>query len=74
MIFGISASCNPQNGGMTKAWIEGRGASVGAEVELKTADGKFWTVVEVYQPPMDGAALRAKQANDRNALPSIVGR
>lgn len=57
----------------TVAWIEERGARVGALVELKTADGEQWEVVEVYSPGLDGATLRAKQANDRNALPSIVG-
>jgi hypothetical protein len=58
----------------TVAWIEERGAKVGANVELKTADGEFWEVVEVYDYAMDEAALRQKQANDRQALPSIIGR
>lgn len=57
----------------TVAWIEERGAKVGALVELKTADGEKWEVAEVYLPGLDGAALRAKHANDRNALPSIIG-
>lgn len=30
------------------AWIESRGAKKGARVELKTEDGEFWTVEEVY--------------------------
>ena len=50
------------DGGETVAWIGERGASVGAMVELVTADGKFWEVLEVYEPPMNGAALREKQA------------
>ena len=62
------------DGGLMVGWIEQRGALVGANVELKSADGGFWRVAEVYQPPMDGTALRAKQANDRNALPSIIGK
>lgn len=57
----------------TVAWIEERGAKVGASVELKSADGKFWDVIEVYPGGIDEAALRQKQANDRNALPSIIG-
>ena len=61
------------DGGETVAWIEERGASVGAMVELVTADGKFWEVLEVYEPPMNGAALREKQTKDRNSLPSIIG-
>jgi len=59
------------SGDTTMGWIEERGAIKGASVELKTADGEFWNVSEVYQPPMEEAALRAKQANDRNALPSL---
>lgn len=57
----------------TVGWIEERGAKVGSRVELKSADGEFWEVVEVYQPGLQEAQLRAKQANDRNALPSIAG-
>lgn len=57
----------------TVAWIEERGAKVGKRVELKTADGEMWDVAEVYPHGLDEAALRQKQANDRNALPSIIG-
>jgi hypothetical protein len=56
----------------TVGWIEERGARKGARVELKS-DGQFWEVVEVYNPGMDADKLREKQANDRNALPSIIG-
>jgi len=52
------------------AWIEERGAKIGAKVEL-VGDG-FWTVVAVYHH-MTGEALRDKQKNDRGSLPSIVG-
>jgi hypothetical protein len=58
----------------TIAWIEERGAKVGAEVELLSADGQFWRVVEVYQPGLDEAVLREKQKKDRNSLPSIIGK
>jgi hypothetical protein len=58
----------------TIAWIEERGAKVGASVELKTADGERWNVIEVFAPGLDEAKLREKQQNDRNALPSIAGR
>jgi hypothetical protein len=58
----------------TIAWIEERGAKVGASVELKTADGECWDVIEVFTPGLDEAKLREKQQNDRNALPSIGGR
>jgi hypothetical protein len=62
------------DGGETVGWIEERGAKVGASVELKTADGTFWTVTEVYPGPLEEAALRAKQAADRNSRPSITGK
>jgi hypothetical protein len=62
-----------REGHTTVAWIEERGAKVGASVELKSADGEFWRVKKVYAHDLDEAALRQKQANDRNALPSIIG-
>lgn len=58
----------------TVGWIESRGAKVGAKARLLSADGEFWRVVEVYRPGIKEDVLRAKQANDRNSLPSIVGR
>lgn len=68
----------------TTVWIEARGAKVGASVELKginydnvetiAEDGDFWDVVKVYSHPLAENILRQKQANDRNALPSIIGR
>lgn len=70
----IWKQCKFQHGNaFTVAWIDERGAIVGKDVELVTADGKFWRVVEVYEPGMDESVLRAKQKMDRNALPSIVG-
>lgn len=69
---------------VTVGWIEKRGAKVGASVELKganydsvemeTEDGDFWRVAEVYGIELSEVVLRQKQANDRNALPSIIGR
>ena len=44
----------------TIGWIEERGAKVGASVELKTADGERWDVVEVFTPGLDAAKLRAE--------------
>lgn len=58
----------------TIGWIEERGAKVGASVELLTGDGKFWDVTHVYTPGLEASALRDKQARDRNALPSLVGK
>ena len=58
----------------TIAWIEERGAKVGASVELKTAYGERWNVIEMFVPGLDEAKLREKQQHDRNALPSIAGR
>lgn len=57
----------------TIGWIEARGAKVGARVELLDLERPqdFWTVAEVWQPPMDKAALQAKQGRDRNAFASI---
>lgn len=63
-----------RDGSETVGWIEERGAKVGAEVELKTADEEFWRVTQVYLPGLPEEKLREKQANDRNALPSIIGR
>ncbi len=62
-----------RDGTETVGWIEERGAKVGASVELISADGEFWTVVEVYKFGLDEAALRAKQARDRDCLPSLKG-
>lgn len=65
---------DPYGAAETVAWIEERGAKEGLEVELKSLDGEFWRVHKVYGIGLDAQALLAKQANDRNALPSIVGR
>ena len=57
----------------TIAWIEARGAKLGALVELKSdgfIDG-IWTVAEAFHPGLEAAALQRKQANDRGAFASI---
>lgn len=56
----------------TTAWIEARGAKEGALVKFEE-DGKFWTVKKVYKTVLTEKALRQKQTNDRNCLPSLVG-
>ena len=69
-------------GNTTVGWIEKRGARIGTYVELKGAefDGVemigetgLWRVMEVHGPELPEYVLRQKQANDRNALPSIIG-
>ena len=61
-----------QGDARTVGWIEERGARAGASVEL-TELGGFWTVLRVFPQPFEETALRKKQANDRHALPSLVG-
>lgn len=56
----------------TVAWIEARGAKIGASVEIKELDG-FWQVKKVYVPSIEYDDLKAKQELDRNCLPSLVG-
>jgi len=56
----------------TVAWIEDRGAKLGSQVELLSADGQFWEVTAVYKGnTLTEHALRAKQAMDRGSLGSI---
>ncbi len=70
----IYYQCKLRNGSAeTVGWVEERGAKVGVDVEL-AEDGSFWRVLEVWRPGLDEAALRSKQKNDRNALPSLVGK
>lgn len=56
----------------TTAWIEERGAKVGAHIELLSDDGQFWDVAEVYHYAMDEQTLRAKQNRDRNPFASLM--
>lgn len=54
----------------TVGWIPDRGARPGALVELKGEDG-LWRVVSAGGHPVPLERLRAKQASDRAALPSV---
>ena len=55
----------------TTAWIEERGARVGASVEIKEY-GKRFFVDKVYNTPFDAKELAEKQARDRNCFGSIL--
>lgn len=58
----------------TVAWIEERGAIIGARIEVQDFPGApFFEVLEVYHPAFDSDALRTKQKADRNAFGSILG-
>jgi hypothetical protein len=60
-----------RNGEETTAWIEARGAKVGAEVELLPVH-EFWTVAEVFtSTSMDVDTLKETQRLNRRSLPSI---
>jgi hypothetical protein len=49
------------NGDKQTAWIETRGAKVGAQVELKE-DGQFWTVLEVHDT-LDEEVVKQNERN-----------
>lgn len=55
---------------VTTAWIEDRGARVGAIVELLPAK-EDWEVVEVFHPGQPEDVLRTNQRLNRNSLPSV---
>ena len=56
----------------TVAWIEARGATVGAHVELRTLDeGPAWQVESVNGAPLEQEALRDMQDKNRNAFASL---
>jgi hypothetical protein len=55
MTEGIVYQCLLRQGDTRSiAWIEERGAKVGACVEIKGEDG-LWDVAEVYEPPRPAA-------------------
>ncbi|MGE0741295.1 MAG: hypothetical protein AB7O98_08130 [Hyphomonadaceae bacterium] len=57
----------------TVAWIDARGAKVGARVELKTLDDLGpWIVEAVYDAPLAAAALETLQLLNRKSLSSIM--
>lgn len=53
------------------AWIEAKGAKVGAEVELLPS-GEFWKVKAVWNV-MPADMLREHQQMHRKSLPSVIG-
>lgn len=57
----------------TVAWIEARGAIVGAQVELETLDNEGpWIVEEVMSAPLAAAALATLQRLNRKSLSSLM--
>lgn len=57
----------------TVAWIEARGAKVGALVELKSLDENGpWEVEAVYGAPLEAEALSDLQRLNRKSLSSIM--
>jgi hypothetical protein len=59
----------------TVAWIEARGAKVGAHVELITLDdGAPWEVQSVGAVPLALDELKQMQRLNRKSLPSILGK
>jgi hypothetical protein len=57
----------------TVAWIEARGAKVGARVELKTLDDLGpWIVEAVFGAPLAAEALETLQRLNRKSLSSIM--
>ena len=51
------------------AWIEQRGAHLGARVEIKGEPG-LWHVADVYQPPRSAQWLQENASRARRGLPS----
>lgn len=56
----------------TTAWIEARGAKVGASVEL-LPEREIWQVVEVFGHAIPESMLKEHQRMHRNSLPSVEG-
>jgi hypothetical protein len=57
----------------TVAWIEARGAKLGAGIELKTLDQLgLWIVEAVFGAPLSAEALETTQRLNRRSLPSIM--
>jgi hypothetical protein len=70
--MGLMYQCELYRNGMkTIGWIPERGAKIGAKIELKADDNNLWTVLQVFNHAMTEEQLRAKQQNDRDALPSL---
>ncbi|MBX3429441.1 MAG: hypothetical protein KF779_07655 [Hyphomonadaceae bacterium] len=57
----------------TVAWIEARGAKVGALVNLETLDKEGpWEVEAVFDVPLQDRALKEMQRLNRNSLSSLM--
>jgi hypothetical protein len=57
----------------TVAWIEARGANVGAQVELETLDDQGpWIVETVLGAPLKAEALKELQRLNRKSLSSVM--
>lgn len=56
----------------TTAWIEERGAKVGARVEILPSR-ELWEVREVFGPGMPENMLKEHQRMHRGSLPSVEG-
>jgi hypothetical protein len=57
----------------TVAWIEARGAKVGAWVELETLDNEGpWEVEAVFDAPLEDRSLKDLQRLNRKSLSSIM--
>jgi hypothetical protein len=57
----------------TVAWIDERGAKVGARVQLTSLDdGSAWDVETVGKPGLESAALTDLQRLNRKSLSSIM--
>ena len=57
----------------TVAWIEARGAKIGAWVDLETLDdGGLWEVEAVFDTPLQDHALKEMQRLNRNSLSSLM--
>lgn len=52
------------------AWIDARGATAGAEVELLPSR-ELWTVAAAYAQTLPEDALRELQSLNRHSLPSV---
>jgi hypothetical protein len=57
----------------TVAWIEERGAKVGAWVDLESLDeGEPWEVEAVFDAPLEDRSLKDLQRLNRKSLSSIM--
>lgn len=59
-----------QGSARTVAWIEARGAKVGADVEIPELGG-FWRVETACSIAIEAERLREKQRIDRKGMPDI---